>query len=78
MITAQNDPLVPFGVYRAPVFQTNPALELIAPEYGGHVAFLARRNPRFWLDGVILEWLERQLQSGGTNGAQDASVRISQ
>ena len=61
VIHAQDDPLVPFEVYRHAAFQTNPALTLIAPEYGGHLGFLSRRKPRFWLDTVILDWMERLL-----------------
>jgi hypothetical protein len=59
LLTAQDDPLIPFDVYsRHPAITTNPALTLIAPTNGGHVAFLAREKPRFWADEAILHWLE--------------------
>jgi predicted alpha/beta-fold hydrolase len=27
-------------------------------EHGGHLGFLSRTPPRFWVDHVILEWLQ--------------------
>jgi predicted alpha/beta-fold hydrolase len=58
LIQAQDDPLIPFAIYNHPAFSRNPNLRLLAPEHGGHVGFIARRKPRFWLDGVLLEWLQ--------------------
>ncbi len=57
-IHSQDDPLVPFEVYHHRAFQTNPALTLIAPKYGGHLGFLSSRRPRFWLDSTALGWME--------------------
>ncbi len=58
-ITAQDDPLVPFEIYRQhEAFLRNPALTLLAPRYGGHLGFLSRKQPRFWLDGVCLNWID--------------------
>jgi uncharacterized protein len=58
LITAQDDPLVPFDIYGHPAIAANPQIELIAPRHGGHVAFLAKGKPRFWLDSTALAWLE--------------------
>ena len=59
VIAAQDDPLVPFAIYQEhPAFRTNPCLKLIAPRYGGHLGFISRRKPRFWLDGVALDWID--------------------
>jgi predicted alpha/beta-fold hydrolase len=57
VICSKDDPLVPFAVYDQAAFRTNPALTLIATEYGGHLGFLSRRPPRFWLDGIVLDWI---------------------
>ena len=65
VITAKDDPLVPFASYDDPVFQTNPALTLIATEHGGHLGYLSKRKPRFWLDGFSLDWVEQVLLAGG-------------
>ena len=58
VIQAKDDPMIPFEVYAShPAFRTNPNLELIATEHGGHLGFLARGPERFWLDGVVLRWV---------------------
>jgi uncharacterized protein len=57
VICSKDDPLVPFTVYDQRAFRTNPALTLLATEHGGHLGFLSRRRPRFWLDGVVLNWI---------------------
>ncbi|HEU0122344.1 MAG TPA: alpha/beta fold hydrolase [Bryobacteraceae bacterium] len=56
LLTAQDDPLVPFDVYSHPAVRENPRLTLLAPKHGGHVAFLAKETPRFWADEAILYW----------------------
>jgi predicted alpha/beta-fold hydrolase len=58
VITAQDDPLVPFSIYSHDAFKTNPALGLLAPQHGGHLGFLSRTRPRFWLDCVCLDWMD--------------------
>ena len=56
VVPAKDDPLIPFEVFRHAAFETNPALRLEPVEHGGHLGFLARSRPRFWLDGEILNW----------------------
>lgn len=58
LIIAKDDPLVPFTVYDHPAFRSNPNLRLLAVDHGGHLGFIARGRRRFWLDGVVLEWVE--------------------
>ncbi len=57
-VTAQDDPLVPFEIYQHEAFKTNPAITLLAPKHGGHLGFLSRRRPRFWLDDTCLDWID--------------------
>ncbi len=66
LIISKDDPLVPFEVYDHPAFRSNPHLRLIAAEHGGHLGFIARGRPRFWLDGVVLGWLDEVLQAHGS------------
>jgi predicted alpha/beta-fold hydrolase len=63
VVVAKDDPLVPFETYNAPVFKSNSALELVVTEKGGHLGFIARGKPRFWLDNVVVGWVEEQLCS---------------
>ena len=58
VVAAKDDPLIPFAVYDHPAFTSNPHLKLLAPENGGHIGFISRTRPRFWLDGVVLDWIE--------------------
>ncbi len=77
IITAQDDPLVPFHIYEDPVFATNSAITLVAPEHGGHLGFLARGKRRFWLDQFAMDWVQQQTKQAlllsGTNEMQLAS-----
>jgi uncharacterized protein len=62
LVAAQDDPLVPFDVYRRLFSEHHSALELVAPEHGGHLGFVSRIKPRFWLDNVVLDWISRKLE----------------
>ncbi|MBV9301361.1 MAG: alpha/beta fold hydrolase [Acidobacteriaceae bacterium] len=73
VITARNDPMVPFEIYNHPAFRSNPFLTLVAPEHGGHLGFLSRSKPRFWTDGLVLNWLH-QLES--LSGAGTMTVNL--
>ena len=56
LITAKDDPLVPFESYNQSAVRDNPNVQLLATERGGHLGFLSRTKPRFWLDGQIVSW----------------------
>ncbi len=57
VVIAKDDPLIPFAVYDHPAFGGNPYLRLVAVDRGGHLGFIARRRPRFWLDRLVMDWL---------------------
>jgi predicted alpha/beta-fold hydrolase len=61
LITAKDDPLVPFRVYDHPAFAGNTSLRLEAIDHGGHLGFISRTAPRFWLDDAVLGWMEQHL-----------------
>jgi predicted alpha/beta-fold hydrolase len=63
VIAAKDDPLVPFEIYAHPAFTSNPCITLAATDYGGHLGFISRRNPRFWLDTFALNWITGLLPS---------------
>jgi predicted alpha/beta-fold hydrolase len=58
MIQAQDDPMIPFELFERPELRDNPCIRLVATRHGGHVGYLARRGPRFWLDPVVRDWIE--------------------
>lgn len=66
VVQAEDDPLIPFRVYNQPAFQTNPNLQLLTTRHGGHVGFVSRRPPRFWVDEVVTGWLVEQATGSGS------------
>jgi uncharacterized protein len=72
VVHAKDDPLVPFASYEHPALHSNPHIRLIAVEHGGHLGFLARRAPRFWLDQLLTDWLleTRTVASAAKSGAE--------
>ena len=57
LIQAKDDTFVPFAIYESAAVRSNPWIQLVATEYGGHLGFLGRRPHRFWSDEVIMEWI---------------------
>ncbi len=57
LVQAKDDPLIPFAVYDHPAIAANPYLRLLAVEHGGHLGFIAKTKPRFWLDQVLVHWV---------------------
>lgn len=74
VICSKDDPLVPFEIYHHSAFRLNPALTLMATEHGGHLGFVSRRPPRFWLDGVVLDWIGAISSSSVANGTDAGRV----
>lgn len=64
IVQAEDDPLIPFAVFDQPAFTRNPFLRLLAVKHGGHLGFLSRRRPRFWLDRTVLEWVAETSGAG--------------
>jgi predicted alpha/beta-fold hydrolase len=58
VIQAKDDPMIPFEIFQDPRLTGNPHIQLHAVEHGGHLGFIAGSEPHFWVDRVILEWIE--------------------
>jgi len=58
VLTAQDDPLIPFVSFRDPALTANPHITLVAPAHGGHCGFVSCRDgdERFWAEARILEF----------------------
>jgi predicted alpha/beta-fold hydrolase len=58
IVTAQDDPFVPFASFSNPALVNNPKIQLIAPSHGGHCAFISRYagEERFWVENCITEF----------------------
>ena len=61
LIQAKDDTFIPFESFSHPALTSNPFLNLIATEHGGHLGFLSRRGSRFWVDEVTIDFLRRVL-----------------
>jgi predicted alpha/beta-fold hydrolase len=57
LIQAKDDTFIPFTIYQSPAVLSNPRIELIATEHGGHLGFLGRRPHRLWADHAIMNWI---------------------
>jgi uncharacterized protein len=59
IVTAQDDPFVPFDTFSAPALKNNSNIRVIAPEHGGHCAFISAEagRGRFWAEACILDFL---------------------
>ena len=62
VIAARDDPLVPFASFSSTALESNPALRLVAPDSGGHCAFLQRRSSadstRWWAEHRVVDFAE--------------------
>jgi predicted alpha/beta-fold hydrolase len=60
LITAQDDPFVPYDSFLRAGVEKNPCVRFIAPEHGGHCGFISRwEGPkRFWAEQRIVEFFE--------------------
>jgi hypothetical protein len=64
MITAQDDPFVPYESFLAALVAENPAIQFMAPEHGGHCAFISRHAgvERFWAEARVVDFCEALCQ----------------
>jgi predicted alpha/beta-fold hydrolase len=59
IITAQDDPFIPYGGFELPALRTNRWIRLVAPTHGGHCGFL--QHPRrdediYWAENRLVEF----------------------
>lgn len=60
MITAQDDPFVPYESFLAARITDNPAIHLVAPQHGGHCGFISKHSgpERFWAEQRVVEFCQ--------------------
>jgi len=58
ILTAQDDPFVPYVTFERRELRENPNIQLVAPRYGGHCSFIGRQggDERFWCEARIVEF----------------------
>jgi predicted alpha/beta-fold hydrolase len=60
MITAQDDPFVPYESFLAALVADNPAIQFMAPERGGHCSFISKHGgrERFWAEARVVDFCD--------------------
>jgi predicted alpha/beta-fold hydrolase len=60
LITAKDDPFVPYSSILAAGAEKNPAILLVAPKHGGHCAFISRQSgpERFWAEQRVVDFCD--------------------
>ncbi|HLH07035.1 MAG TPA: alpha/beta fold hydrolase [Terriglobales bacterium] len=58
VVTAKDDPVVPFASFQAPELTGNPWIQLVATERGGHCGFISRfpGPERFWAEAEVFDF----------------------
>ncbi|HXX99269.1 MAG TPA: alpha/beta fold hydrolase [Candidatus Limnocylindrales bacterium] len=62
LITAKDDPFVPYESFLRARVEENPLVRFLAPENGGHCGFISRYGgaERFWAEERIVEFVEEE------------------
>ena len=62
VMTAQDDPFVPFESFSLARVKENPWVRFAAPEHGGHCGFISRfaGSERFWAEERIVQFVEER------------------
>ena len=60
ILTAQDDPFVPFSTFEREAIRENANIRLVASEHGGHCGFISEEGgeERFWSEARIVEFCE--------------------
>lgn len=63
ILTAQDDPFVPYATFEREAIRENPNIQLVAPTHGGHCGFIANESgeERFWSEARVVEFCKEQL-----------------
>jgi len=63
IITAQDDPFIPYTMFTGPLVQRHPQIRMIAPRHGGHCGFFHRaRNGEdaYWAENRIVDFVQER------------------
>lgn len=63
ILTAQDDPFIPFDIFQTSALRNHPWIRLWAPRYGGHCGFFQRRTQgedHYWAENRLLELIPQE------------------
>jgi hypothetical protein len=75
ILTAQDDPFIPYHMFDHDGIKANPAIRLWAPKQGGHCGFIQRPRPKedsYWAENRLVEWVVMASQASA-EGLQEVS-----
>ena len=68
IITAQDDPFIPYSMFTTPAIQRHETIRMVAPRYGGHCGFFhwsGNGEDSYWAENRIVDFL----RNGAFGGA---------
>jgi hypothetical protein len=70
IVTAKDDPFVPFSTFDRAAIRDNPEIQLLAVRHGGHCGFVSRENgnERFWSEARLVEFCTAQSKLAASLG----------
>jgi hypothetical protein len=60
IMTAQDDPFIPYRIFDVPALRQNPRIRFLAPQHGGHCVFIQRATPdedRYWAENRLIDFI---------------------
>jgi predicted alpha/beta-fold hydrolase len=71
ILTAQDDPIVPYSLFAASGIDSNPHIAFEAPEHGGHCSFISRWSgwERYWAEARVVEFFTEAVKRCRDAGA---------
>jgi predicted alpha/beta-fold hydrolase len=68
ILTAQDDPVVPYTSFETLAIGENSHITFVAPQYGGHCAFISqeRGNERFWSEVRVVDFCKERSTASGS------------
>ena len=64
IITAQDDPFIPYSLFTVPQIQRHPKIRVVAPRHGGHCGFFHwshNGEDSYWAENRIVDFLQERV-----------------
>jgi predicted alpha/beta-fold hydrolase len=64
IITAQDDPFIPYSMFTVPTIQCHSTIRVLAPRHGGHCGFLqwaSNGEDSFWAENRIMDFVQERM-----------------
>jgi uncharacterized protein len=73
LITAKDDPFVPYSSILAAGADKNSAITLVAPDHGGHCAFISNKpgSARFWAEQMAVDFCDASKKNDRANNKKN-------